>query len=147
MITTATTERNTRLIPETIITSHTVTSVRSGVATVPWPSRQTLKIKNILTVFGSVYCQYSAVYTKMFNFRRITLFLEKRLSKHKMTIFSTSLGGGMTPLALPCLRLCFGPPLGNSLRTPLHTVMAYHVEHHAQSTPPHHGLNLLISVE
>jgi len=30
----------------------------------------------------------------MFNFRRITLFcLEKRLSKHKITIFSTNLGG------------------------------------------------------
>ena len=56
----------------------------------------------------------------MFNFRRITLFcLEKRLSKHKITIFSTNLGGGMSPLALPWLRLCFGPPLGNFLRTPL----------------------------
>jgi len=34
------------------------------------------------------YYQYSAVYTKIFNFRRITLFcLEKRLWKHKMTIF------------------------------------------------------------
>jgi len=55
----------------------------------------------------------------MFNFRRITLFcLEKRL-KHKMTIFSTNLGGGEAPLALPWLRLCFGPPLGNFLRTPL----------------------------
>jgi len=30
----------------------------------------------------------------MFDFRRITLFcLEKRLSKHKMTIFSKNLGG------------------------------------------------------
>jgi len=39
---------------------------------------------------------------KMFDFRRITLFcLEKRLLKHKMTIFSKNLGGGMTPLALP----------------------------------------------
>jgi len=37
----------------------------------------------------------------MFNFRRITLFcLEKRLSKHKMTIFSKNLGG-MAPLAPP----------------------------------------------
>ena len=35
---------------------------------------------------------------KMFDFRRITLFcLEKRLSKHKMTIFSKNLGG-MAPL-------------------------------------------------
>ena len=59
----------------------------------------------ILSVFGIVY--------QMFNFRWITLFcLEKRLSKHKMTIFSTNLGGGMAPLALPWLRLCFGPPLG-----------------------------------
>ena len=31
---------------------------------------------------------------QMFDFRRITLFcLEKRLSKHKMTIFSKHLGG------------------------------------------------------
>jgi len=36
---------------------------------------------------------------KMFDFGRITLFcLEKRLSKHKMTIFSKNLGG-MAPLA------------------------------------------------
>jgi len=48
-----------------------------------------------------VYCQYSAVYTKMFKFRRITLYcLEKRLSKHKMTILSKNLGG-MAPLAPP----------------------------------------------
>jgi len=41
-----------------------------------------------------MYKQYSAVYTKMFNFRRITLFcLEKRLSKHKMTIFSKNFWG------------------------------------------------------
>jgi len=25
--------------------------------------------------------------------------------------------------------------------------IAYHVEHNAQSTPPHHGFSLLISVE
>jgi len=36
-----------------------------------------------------------------------------------MTVFSTNLGEGMAPLALPWLRLCFGPPLGNFLRTPL----------------------------
>jgi len=43
---------------------------------------------------------------KIFDFRRITLFcLEKRLSKHKMTIFSKNLGGGVAPLA-PWLRLC-----------------------------------------
>jgi len=54
-----------------------------------------------------MYKQFSAVYTKMFNFRRITLFrLEKRLSKHKMTIFSTNLGGGMAPLALPSEIFC-----------------------------------------
>jgi len=47
----------------------------------------------------------------MFNFRRITLFcLEKRLPKHKMTIFSTNLGGRHGP---------FGSLLGNFLRTPL----------------------------
>ena len=42
----------------------------------------------------------------MFDFRRITLFcLEKRLSKHKMTIFSKNLGdyGLFCP---PWLRLC-----------------------------------------
>ena len=42
---------------------------------------------------------------KMFDFRRITLFcLEKRLSKHKMTIFSKNLGGAwplVSPLATP----------------------------------------------
>ena len=44
---------------------------------------------------------------KMFDFRRITPFcLEKRLSKHKMTIFSKSLGGhGSFPP--PWLRLWF----------------------------------------
>jgi len=100
--------------------STSITSVRREVATVSWPSPQTLKIKNVQTVFGSVYCEYSAVHTKMFNFRRITLFcLEKRLSYHKMTIFATNLGEGIAPLALPWLRLCFGPPLGNFLRTPL----------------------------
>jgi len=36
-----------------------------------------------------------------------------------MAIFYTNLGGGMPPLALPWLRLCFGPPLVNFLRTPL----------------------------
>jgi len=37
----------------------------------------------------------------MLDFRRITLFyLEKRLSKHKMTIFSKNLGG-MAPFAPP----------------------------------------------
>jgi len=78
------------------------------------------KNKKCITVFGSVYCQYSAVYTKMFNFRRIALFcLEKRFSKHKMAIFSTDLGTDMAPLAVPWLRLCFGPPLGYFLRTPL----------------------------
>jgi len=42
---------------------------------------------------------------KMFDSWRITLFcLEKRLSKHKMTIFSKNLGGGMAPLP-PWLRL------------------------------------------
>jgi len=43
---------------------------------------------------------------KMFDFSRITLFsLEKRLSKHKMTIFSKSLGGmaPLPPLSTPML--------------------------------------------
>jgi len=39
---------------------------------------------------------------KMFDFRRITLFcLEKRFSKHKMSIFSKNLGEAMAPLAPP----------------------------------------------
>jgi len=39
---------------------------------------------------------------KMFDFRRITLFwLEKRLSKHKMAIFSTNLEGAMALLVPP----------------------------------------------
>jgi len=38
----------------------------------------------------------------MFDFRRITLFcLEKRLSKHKMTILSKNLGRGTWPLSPP----------------------------------------------
>jgi len=66
-----------------------------GGGTVPWaPPSDPKNKKN--------YKQYSAVYTKMFNCRRITLFcLVKRLSKHKMTIFSKILGGGMAPLASP----------------------------------------------
>ena len=43
---------------------------------------------------------------KMFDFRRITLFcLEKRLSKHKMTIFSKNFWGALASL---WLRLCCG---------------------------------------
>ena len=42
----------------------------------------------------------------MFDFRRITLFcLEKRLSKHKMTIFSKDLRGPMAPLATPMIAI------------------------------------------
>jgi len=38
----------------------------------------------------------------MLDFSRITLFcLEKRLSKHKMTMFSKNLGGAMAHLAPP----------------------------------------------
>ena len=66
-----------------------------------------------------MYIQYSAVYTKMLNFRQIALFcLEKLLSKHKMTKFSKKLGGmaPFPPLATPmlwppseifCVRHCF----------------------------------------
>jgi len=43
---------------------------------------------------------------QMFDFRRITLFcLEKRLSKHKMTMFSKNVGGAW-PLWPPWLHLC-----------------------------------------
>jgi len=43
---------------------------------------------------------------KMLDFRRITLFcLEKRLSKHNMTILSKTLGGH-DPYSTPWLRLC-----------------------------------------
>ena len=48
---------------------------------------------------------------KMFDFRQITLFsLEKRLSKHKMTIFSKNLGehGLFRP---HWLRLCHEPKI------------------------------------
>ena len=50
----------------------------------------------------------------MFNFRRITPFcFEKRLSKHKMTIYSTNLGGGVATLTLPseifCVHHCVHP--------------------------------------
>jgi len=51
----------------------------------------------------------------MFDFRRTTLFcLEKRLSKHKMTIFSKNLGG-MAPIALP-------------LATPMITSVENHID-------------------
>ena len=44
---------------------------------------------------------------KVYDFRRITLFcLEKRLSKHKMTIFSKIFFGGNGP---------FGPPLATPM--------------------------------
>jgi len=44
---------------------------------------------------------------KMFDFRQITLFCwEKRLSKHKMTMFSKNLGVGHGPFDPPWLRLC-----------------------------------------
>jgi len=40
--------------------------------------------------------------SKMFDFRRLTLFCsEKRLSMHKMTIFSKHFAGGMAPLPPP----------------------------------------------
>jgi len=43
----------------------------------------------------------------MFDLRRITLFcLEKRLSKHKMSIFSKKCCGGNGPFAPPWVRLC-----------------------------------------
>jgi len=49
---------------------------------------------------------------KMFDFRRITLFcLGKRLSKHKVAIFSKSFWGAMASLAPPRLRLCSYPLL------------------------------------
>jgi len=62
-----------------------------------------------LTLWRSIFCKPSQWRSqpknfgvKMFDFRRITLFcLEKRLSKHKMTIFSKNLGRAMAPLA-PC---------------------------------------------
>jgi len=55
----------------------------------------------------------------MFNFRRKTLFcLEKRLSKHKMTIFSKNLG--LWPIwPPPGYAYALAPPLGNFLRMPL----------------------------
>jgi len=44
---------------------------------------------------------------KMFDFRRITLFcLEKRLSKHKMTIFFKDFLGGMALFAPPAYAYC-----------------------------------------
>jgi len=36
-------------------------------------------------------------------------------------------GGGIAPLALPWLRLCFGPPLGNFLRTTLTVLFLWKV--------------------
>jgi len=59
----------------------------------------------------------------MFDFRRIILFcLEKRLSKHKMTIFSKNLGRAMallTPLSTP-MPPTLSPPLVAPIQ--LHTV-------------------------
>ena len=46
----------------------------------------------------------------MFDFKRITLFcVEKRLSKHKMTMFSKNLGGH-GPFGPPWLRPCTSVP-------------------------------------
>jgi len=50
----------------------------------------------------------------MFDFTRITLFcLEKRLSKHKMTIFSKNLWGGMALLAPTSYAYDTGYVVGN----------------------------------
>jgi len=51
---------------------------------------------------------------QIFDFKRITLFcLEKRLSKHKMTIFSKNFLGGMSPLAPPgCAYAWIWSPFG-----------------------------------
>jgi len=53
----------------------------------------------------------------MFDLRRITLFcLEKRLSKHKMTMFSKHLGGhGL--FGPPWLRLCLQLQPAGQIRT------------------------------
>ena len=60
----------------------------------------------------------------MFNFRRITLFCsEKRLSKHKMTIFSKTLGGH-GPFAPPGYDYALSP-VANFLHTPLATGPRY----------------------
>ena len=62
---------------------------------------------------------------KKFDFRRITLFcLEKRLSEHKMTIFSKKLGGH-GPFAPPWLRLCpqrYDEIISKSWTYALHTI-------------------------
>jgi len=65
-----------------------------------------------VTIRKSVICDCCGVASpeigggKMFDFWRKTLFhLEKRLSKHTMTIFTKKLWGGMAPLP-PWLHLC-----------------------------------------
>jgi len=68
-----------------------------------------IKCKNCTGDFGRCWQWRSQpknlVGAKMLDFRRITLFCwEKRLSKHKMTIFSKNLGGAW-PLCPPWLRL------------------------------------------
>ena len=75
---------------------------RTGGGTTPCPPSDP---KN-----NKMYKQHSAVYAKMFNFRRITLFcLEKRLSKHKMTIFSKNLGW-QSPFVPPGYAYALPPP-------------------------------------
>jgi len=84
-----------------------------GRATVSWPPSDPKNKK--------IYKQYSAVYTKMFNFRRIALFcVEKCLSKYKMTIFSKHFGGH-GPFGPPLATTMLWFTLGNFLRTPLDT--------------------------
>jgi len=59
----------------------------------------------------------------MFDFNRITLFyLEKRLSKHKMTIFSKHLGG-KDPFALPLSTPMFATEFYECRSTVLTTFM------------------------
>jgi len=62
-----------------------------------------IKFKNKLSILNQWRNQPKNLWGGiMFDFRRITLFcLEKRLSKHKMTMFSKNLVGGMAPLAPP----------------------------------------------
>ena len=68
-----------------------------------------LDTTNILVLIYSGVASPKILGGKTFGFRRITLFcLEKRLSKHKMTIFSKNLVGAMAHFApTPWLRLCW----------------------------------------
>jgi len=66
------------------------------------PFEVTANYFNFTITAPDQWCRQPRNLCKMFDFRQITLFsLEKRLSKHKMTISYKNFLGGMAPFAPP----------------------------------------------